>query len=63
MQEKIKHMKIEDFSELCKSIEKVWKELGTKLGFNNYELEEIENSGKSSNKLYISKLVLCICRY
>ena len=48
MQEKIKHMKEEDFSELCRNIESVWKEFGTKLGFDNYELEEIENSGKSN---------------
>ena len=46
MQEKIRHMKEKNFSELCRNIETVWKQLGTKLGFDNCELEEIENSGK-----------------
>ena len=53
MQEKIKHMKEEDFSELCRNIESVWKEFGTKLGFDNYELEEIENSGKSKSNRHL----------
>ena len=51
MQEKIRHMKEENFSELCRNIETVWKQLGTKLGFNNCELEEIENSGKPNRHL------------
>ena len=50
MQEKIRHMKEENFSELCRNIETVWKQLGTKLGFNNCELEEIENSGKPNRR-------------
>ena len=56
MQEKIKHMKMEDFSELCKTIEckSVWKELGTRMGFDNGELAEIKKSGKkmSTNGYY-----------
>ena len=62
MQEKIKHMKIEDFSELCKTIETVWKQLGKRLGFDNCELEEIENSGKW-NERNIFKWVLGTTKY